>query len=77
MAITEEEEEEEEIIDRMDIWQKWFAHLKPHIESLKRIYFFSAYNTPIEERNMVNNSSILRPQPIQFNRCKIILLSMV
>jgi len=60
----------------MTIWNKWANRTRPraHMNSLKRLYYLSAENTPVEERLMVNDSSNLRPQFIQFNRSENILL---
>ncbi|MDO1513324.1 glycoside hydrolase family 28 protein [Maribacter confluentis] len=59
---------------KMEIWKKWFARPKPHMESLKRLYTMASYNKPVEERQMVNDSAHFRPQFIQFNRSEHILL---
>jgi len=63
-----------EIKAKMDVWQIWFKRPKGHFESLKRLYNLAAYNKPVEERQMVNDSANFRPQFIQFNRCETILL---
>jgi polygalacturonase len=63
-----------EIRAKMDIWSKWFARPPAHMNSLKHLYNLAASNSPVEERNMVNDTSNLRPQFIQFNRCENILL---
>jgi polygalacturonase len=59
---------------KMDIWETWFARPKPHMNSLKRLYFLASYNKPVEERQMVNDSANFRPHFIQFNRSENILL---
>jgi polygalacturonase len=60
----------------MTIWNKWANRTRPraHMNSLKNLYYLSAENTPVEKRMMVNDSSNLRPQFIQFNRSENILL---
>lgn len=65
---------EGEIKARMDVWAKWFARPKAHMESLKRLYNWAWNYTPVKERQMVNDTSHLRPQFIQFNRSENILL---
>jgi len=59
---------------KMDFWQKWAGRPKGHMESLKRLYNLSGANVPVEQRIMVNDTANLRPQFIQFNRSKNILL---
>lgn len=58
----------------MDVWSTWFARPPAHMNSLKHLYLLASNNCPVEERQMVNDSSHLRPQFIQFNRCENILL---
>ena len=65
---------EGELKAKMDVWEKWFARPKGHMESLKRMYYLTTYNKPMEERLMVNDSAHFRPQFIQFNRCDNILM---
>lgn len=65
---------EGEIKSEMDTWQQWFTRPKPHMESLKRLYNLAWNRTPVTERQMVDDSSHLRPQFIQFNRCRNVLL---
>ncbi|WP_157206261.1 glycoside hydrolase family 28 protein [Mariniflexile maritimum] len=59
---------------KMDVWEKWFARPEPHMQSLKRLYNLAAYNKPVAQRQMVNDTAHFRPQFIQFNRSKHILL---
>lgn len=65
---------EGQIKARMDVWEKWFARPQAHMESLKRLYNWAWNRTPVQERQMVNDTSHLRPQFIQFNRSENILL---
>jgi len=65
---------EGEIKAQMDVWKTWFARPTAHMESIKRLYNWAWSHTPVEERNMVNDTSHLRPQFIQFNRSENILL---
>ena len=65
---------EGEIKAKMDIWKQWFTRPPAHMESIKRLYNWAWNYTPVQERNMVNDTSHLRPQFIQFNRCENILL---
>lgn len=59
---------------KMDVWYEWFSRPPAHMNSLKRLYHLAAKNKPVKERVMVNDSSHLRPQFIQFNRCENVLL---
>lgn len=65
---------EGEVKAKMDTWQKWAGRPSAHMNSLKNLYYWSFDNKPVYERNMVNDSSNLRPQFIQFNRSENILI---
>ena len=65
---------EGEIKAKMDIWTEWFSRPPAHMNSLKHLYHLASKGIPVEERQMVNDSSHLRPQFIQLNRCENILL---
>ena len=65
---------EGEVRAKMEIWQKWFSRPKAHMESIKRLYNWAWNRTDVKERQMVNDTSHLRPQFMQFNRCENILL---
>ena len=59
---------------RMDVWKIWGARPPAHMAALKRLYDMASTNVPVEERQMVGDEAHLRPQFIQFNRCKGVLL---
>ncbi|MDM8174316.1 MULTISPECIES: glycoside hydrolase family 28 protein [Olivibacter] len=63
-----------EIKAKMDVWETWFTRPKPHMESIKRLYNLASAYTPVEQRQMVNDTAHLRPQFIQFNRSENVLL---
>ena len=63
-----------ELRAKMDVWKSWFSRPRPHMNSLKRLYMLASNNSPVEERQMVNDTAHLRPQFIQFNRCENVLL---
>ncbi|MBE7171489.1 MAG: glycoside hydrolase family 28 protein [Williamsia sp.] len=65
---------EGEIKARMEVWEKWFARPAAHMNSIKNLYNQSWNNVPVIKRQMVNDTSHLRPQFIQFNRSENILL---
>ncbi len=59
---------------KLDVWKIWYARPKAHMNSLKWLYTKMSELAPVEERVMVNDSSHLRPQFIQFNRCENVLV---
>ena len=59
---------------KMDTWKVWFARPSGHMQNLKQLYEMASKDVPVEERQMVNDSANFRPQFIQFNRCKKVLL---
>ncbi|MFB6319711.1 glycoside hydrolase family 28 protein [Saccharicrinis sp. FJH54] len=59
---------------KMDLWQTWFSRPPAHMNSLKRLYNLAAKDVPVADRQMVNDTSHLRPHFIQFNRCENVLL---
>lgn len=63
-----------EIKAKLDVWKDWYARPRAHMNSLKRLYYLSIDNVPVQERMMVNDSAHLRPQFIQINRCENVLL---
>tara|TARA_R110001583_G_scaffold55764_3_gene169086 strand:+ start:39242 stop:40021 length:780 start_codon:yes stop_codon:yes gene_type:complete len=63
-----------EIKAKMDVWETWFLRPPGHMNNLKRLYHLASKGVPVEERQMVNGSSHMRPQFIQFNRSENILL---
>ncbi|REA63786.1 glycoside hydrolase family 28 protein [Dyadobacter luteus] len=65
---------EGELKAKQDVWKTWYARPKPHMESIKRLYNLAGAYTPVNERQMVNDTAHLRPQFIQFNRSENILL---
>jgi polygalacturonase len=65
---------EGEVKAMLDVWKQWYARPAGHMNSLKRLYYLSRANEPVEKRQMVNDTAHLRPQFIQFNRCEQVLL---
>ncbi len=59
---------------KLDVWKIWYARPHAHMNSLKWLYTKMSELAPVEERVMVNDSSHLRPQFIQFNRCENVLV---
>lgn len=65
---------EGELKAQMGTWRRWFSRPRPHMESLKRLYYLAAYGSPVAMRQMANDSANLRPHFIQFNRSENILI---
>ena len=63
-----------EIRSDISTWRKWFPRPLAHMESIKRLYNWAQDGIPVEDRNMVNDTSNMRPQFIQFNRCENVLV---
>lgn len=59
---------------KLNIWKQWYSRPPGHMNSLKRLYHLASYNSPVEERQMVNDSAHFRPHFIQFNRCENVLM---
>ena len=59
---------------KMETWKKWFARPPAHMEALKRLYTMGSTGVPVEKRQMVEGENNLRPQLIQFNRSRNILI---
>lgn len=62
------------IAPRMGNWKKWFSRPPAHMEALKRLYTMGSTGVPVEKRQMAEGENNLRPQLIQFNRSKNILI---
>jgi polygalacturonase len=59
---------------RLDVWKQWFTRPPAHLEALKRLYHFAYTNAPVAQRQMAVGENHLRPQFIQFNRCRNVLI---
>ena len=59
---------------RMGTWQKWFSRPPAHLEASKQLYHMASRNVPVEQRQMAVGENHMRPQFIQFNRCKNVLI---
>lgn len=59
---------------KMDHWRKWFARPAAHMLASRQLYVMASTDVPVEERQMARGESNMRPQLIQFNRCKNVLL---
>lgn len=57
-----------------DTWEKWSGRPPAHLEALKQLYTMAAKGEPVEKRQMAAGENHLRPQFIQFNRCRNVLI---
>jgi len=62
------------ITARLDIWKEWFNRPPAHLEALKRLYTMALKGEPVKDRQMADGENHLRPQFIQFNRCRNVLI---
>jgi polygalacturonase len=65
---------EGELKAKMDIWKIWFARPAAHMNSSKHLYTMASTGVPVAERQMANDTTHMRPQFIEFNRCENILM---
>ncbi len=59
---------------RMGTWRQWFERPPAHMDALKRLYTMGSTGTPVGQRQMAEDDNNLRPQLIQFNRCRNVLI---
>jgi polygalacturonase len=59
---------------RLDVWKIWYQRPKPHMDALVALYHMAARDVPVAERQMTTGQANLRPQFIQFNRCRNVLV---
>jgi PelA/Pel-15E family pectate lyase len=58
-------------------WRRWMTRPPAHMQGLKELYEMAAKNVPVRQRQMVRDNINLRPQFIQPNRCKNVLIENV
>ena len=58
----------------METWKKWFSRPPAHMEALKKLYTMGSTGVPVEKRQMAEGENNMRPQLIQFNRCRNVLI---
>ncbi|MDD2764889.1 MAG: glycoside hydrolase family 28 protein [Opitutaceae bacterium] len=59
---------------RMGTWTRWFARPPAHMEALKQLYNLAAKGVPVEKRQMAVGENNMRPDFVQFNRCRNVLI---
>ena len=62
------------LLAKLDIWREWYKRPKAHLEALVALYHKAVQNIPVTERDMTMNEAHLRPQFVQFNRCRHVLI---
>ena len=62
------------VIALLDSWKIWYLRPPAHMEALKHLYIMAAKGVPVKDRQMAVGENHLRPQFIQFNRCRNVLL---
>ena len=61
----------------MEVWEKWMKRPPAHLEALKKLDAFTSTNAPVAQRQMAEGENHLRPQFIQLNRCRNVLIENV
>lgn len=59
---------------RMARWHSWAKRPPAHMEALKKLYTMGSTGVPVAERQLAVGEANLRPQLIQFNRCRNVLI---
>ncbi|ATC66113.1 polygalacturonase [Nibricoccus aquaticus] len=62
------------LLARLDTWREWFKRPPAHMAALKQLYEMMSKDVPVAERQMAVGENNLRPQFIQFNRCRRVLI---
>jgi polygalacturonase len=65
---------EGKLLARLDVWRVWYARPKTHMDALVALYNMAAKDVPVEQRQMTAGAANLRPQFVQFNRCRHVLI---
>ena len=59
---------------QLDTWRIWYGRPKPHMDALVALYKMADAGVPVSQRDMTRGEANLRPQFIQFNRCRNVLV---
>ncbi len=60
---------------KMEFWKGWFARPENHIQASRQLYAMCSTGVPVEHRRMEEIGADMRPQLIQFNRCRNVTLN--
>jgi len=58
----------------LDTWRAWYARPKAHMDALVALYRMADAGQPVAARDMTTGHANLRPQFVQFNRCRHVLV---
>lgn len=59
---------------KLDFWQAWYARPKEHLDASVALYQMARTLVPVADRDMTKGLAHMRPQFIQFNRCRHVLV---
>lgn len=59
---------------QLEVWRDWYARPKAHMDALVELYRMADALVPVAQRDMTRGQANLRPQFIQFNRCRHVLV---
>lgn len=59
---------------KMDVWRTWVGRPQGFMEGLVKLYNMAVQGIPVQQRQMTDGTTNLRPQFIQFNRCRNVLV---
>jgi hypothetical protein len=60
---------------KLDVWRQWYARPKAHLDASVALYYMACRdNVPVRRRDMTTGQAHMRPQFIQFNRCRNVLV---
>jgi polygalacturonase len=60
---------------KLDTWSIWYKRPKAHMDALVALYNMACRDrVPVEQRQMTVGEANLRPQFVQFNRCRNVLV---
>jgi polygalacturonase len=59
---------------KLDVWKIWYARPKAHMDASVALYNMAEKGVPVSERQMTTGQANMRPQFIQFNRCRHVLV---
>ena len=59
---------------QLDVWREWYLRPKAHMDGLVELYQLARAGAAVEQRDLTKGAANLRPQFVQFNRCKHVLI---
>ena len=55
---------------KVDYWKQWYERTPEHMQATRQLYAMCSTQVPVEYRHMEVGLNHMRPQLIQFNRCR-------